>query len=36
MDSKSQLELILRKCVEDIKQEIIQIKGEARIFNNRK
>jgi hypothetical protein len=23
----------LRKCIEDIKEELIQIKGEARIYN---
>ncbi|CAK88388.1 unnamed protein product (macronuclear) [Paramecium tetraurelia] len=33
MQSKSELEVILRKCIDDIKEEIIQIKGEARIFN---
>lgn len=36
MESKSELELIVRKCVEDIKQEIIQIKGEARILSQKK
>ncbi|CAD8056055.1 unnamed protein product [Paramecium sonneborni] len=33
IQSKSELELILRKCIDDIKEEIIQIKGEARIIN---
>ena len=31
MGSKSEMEKILRKCVDDIKQEIIQMRGEVRI-----
>ncbi|CAD8059050.1 unnamed protein product [Paramecium sonneborni] len=33
LQSKSELEHVLRKCIDDIKEEIIQIKGEARILN---
>jgi len=31
LEQKTELEKILRKCVDDIKEEIIQLKGENRI-----
>lgn len=32
MESKSEIEKIIRRCVEDIKEEVIQLKGEARVY----
>jgi len=31
LENKNELEKIVRKCVEDIKEEIIQLKGESRV-----
>jgi hypothetical protein len=33
MESKSELEKILRRCVDDIKEEVIQLRGEARVYS---
>jgi hypothetical protein len=32
MQSKTELEKILRRCVDDIKEEILQMRGEGRVF----
>lgn len=31
MQCKSEIEKIIRKCIDDIKVEVIQLKGEARV-----
>lgn len=36
MQSKTELEKILRRCVDDIKEEILQLRGEGRVFGKRK
>ena len=35
LEQKTELEKILRKCVDDIKEEIIQLKGENRVSMKR-
>jgi len=35
LEQKTELEKILRKCVDDIKDEIIQLKGENRVSMKR-